>query len=73
MMKITGGLNDRPKDASLAHSDPALTNDSSRPVGATEEDALKVRSKLDRTGNEARKDDADDLAKQFARPKHENA
>jgi hypothetical protein len=73
MTKITTGLNDAPKEATIAQSGPGLPDDSSQPVEATEEVALRLRSRLEGTGQEDRKAEADDLAKQLARPKRGTA
>lgn len=55
MSKITDGLNDRPKDASIGQSGPGLPDDSSQPIEATDEEVARVREKLQ---NDAR--DVDD-------------
>lgn len=73
MSKITTGPNDAPKDATIAQSGPGLPDDSSQPVEATEEKALRIMAKLENTNDEERKDDARDLAAQLARPKHGTA
>lgn len=49
MSKITTGFNDRPKDSALAQSGPGLPDNSSMPMEATEEEALKIRAKLEGT------------------------
>ncbi|TAY29953.1 hypothetical protein ELH88_28365 (plasmid) [Rhizobium ruizarguesonis] len=69
MSDITTGVDDAPKDATIAQSRPGLPDHSSQPVEAT----LRIRAKLGSTDDEERKDDADDLAKQLARPKHGTA
>ncbi|MCO5730555.1 hypothetical protein [Rhizobium sp. SSA_523] len=46
MSKIADGLNDRPKDASIAQSGPGLPDDSSQPIEATDEEVERVRAKL---------------------------
>ncbi|NKQ83452.1 hypothetical protein [Rhizobium ruizarguesonis] len=68
MSKITTGVNDAPKDATIAQSGPGLPDDSSQPVEATEEEARLIRAKPGSEDDEERKDDADDLATQLARP-----
>ena len=72
MSKITTGLSDDPKDATIVQGGFNL-GDSSQPVEATEEEALRLRSRLVGTDQEDRKDEADDLVKQLARPKHGTA
>jgi hypothetical protein len=67
MTKFTDGLNDRLKDASIAQRGLGLPDDSSQPVEAREEEALRIRSKLKGVAGEERKDAADYLAKQLAR------
>jgi hypothetical protein len=73
MTKITTGPNDAPKDATIAQSGLGLPDDSSQPVEATEEEAHRIKAKLDNADDEERKDDARDLAAQLARPKHGTA
>lgn len=46
MSKITDGLNDRPKDASIAQKGPGLPDDSRQTVEATDEQVVRVRAKL---------------------------
>lgn len=46
MSEITDGLNDRPKDASIAQSGPGLPDDSSQPIEAADEEVARVRAKL---------------------------
>lgn len=46
MSEITDGLNDRPKDATIAQSGPGLPDDSSQPIKATDEEVERVRAKL---------------------------
>ena len=67
MSKITTGLNDRPVDASIAQSGPGLPDDSGMPVEATEEEALRIRAKLEGSNLDA---DGDALADQRSSPKH---
>jgi hypothetical protein len=62
MTKITTGFNDAPKEATIAQSGPCLPDDSSQPVEATEEEALRIQSKLEGTVQEDRNAEADDLA-----------
>lgn len=73
MSKITAGLNDAPKDATIAQSGPGLPDVSSQPIEAAEEEALRIRSKLEGAEQTDRKEDAGALAKEFARPKHGTA
>jgi len=47
MSKITDGLNDRPKDSTIAQSGPGLPDDSSQPIEATEEEAVRIRAKFE--------------------------
>ncbi|WP_149344635.1 hypothetical protein [Neorhizobium sp. P12A] len=46
MSKITNGLNDRPKDASIAPSGPGIPDDSGAAVDASEKEIERVRRKL---------------------------
>jgi hypothetical protein len=73
MTKIADGLNNAPKDSTIAQSGPGLPDDSSQPIEATEEEALRIPSKLEGTDQADRKDEADDLTRQLARPKHGTA
>lgn len=47
MSKITDGLNDRPKDSTIAQSGPGLPDDFSQPIEATEEEADRIRAKFE--------------------------
>ncbi|MDR9773421.1 hypothetical protein RJJ65_12250 [Rhizobium hidalgonense] len=47
MSKITDGLNDRPKDATIAQSGAGLPDDSSQPIEATDEEVERVRAKFE--------------------------
>ena len=60
MPKITDGLNDQPKDASIAQSGPGLPDDSSQPVEATDEEVERVRAKLEDNGREKVKREIDE-------------
>ena len=60
MTKITDGLNDRPKDASIAQSGPGLPDDSSQPLVATDEEVERVRAKLQDDGREKVKKEIDE-------------
>lgn len=60
MPKITDGLNDRPKDASIAQSGPGLPDDSSQPIKATDEEVERVRAKLEDNGREKVKREIDE-------------
>ena len=48
--KITTGLNDRPKDASIGQSAGGLPDDSGRPIEVDEKDVDAARQKV--AGNE---------------------
>jgi len=47
MSKITDGLNDWPKDSTIAQSGPGLPDDSSQPIEPTEEEADRIRAKFE--------------------------
>jgi hypothetical protein len=47
MSKITEGSNDRPKDSTIAQSGPGLPDDSSRPIETTDQEAERIRAKLE--------------------------
>jgi len=64
---------DAPKDAAIKQSSAGLLDDSGQPIGATEEEAPRIRAKLDRSDDEERKDDVRETAAQLARPKHGTA
>jgi hypothetical protein len=71
MIKTTSrGVHDRPNKSAFTQSGPGLPDDASQPVEATEEEALRIQSKLEGTD---KKDEANDLARQLARPKHGTA
>ena len=55
MSKITDGLNDRPKEASIARSGPGIPDETSQPIEATE----RVRAKLQDDGREKVKKEID--------------
>jgi hypothetical protein len=55
MSKITDGLNDRPKEATIAQSGPGIPDESSQPIEATE----RVRAKLQDDGREKVKKEID--------------
>ena len=63
MTKITDGLNDRPKDASIAQSGPGLPDDSSQPIEATNEEVERVSAKLQDDGREKVKKEIDEQVK----------
>ncbi|MBY2919143.1 hypothetical protein [Rhizobium leguminosarum] len=46
MSKITEGLNDRPKDSTIAQSGPGLPDDSGQPIEATDQEVERVREKF---------------------------
>ncbi|MBY2909873.1 hypothetical protein [Rhizobium leguminosarum] len=46
MSKITEGLNDRPKDSTIAQSGPGLPDDSGQPIEATDQKVERVREKF---------------------------
>ncbi|AVA23972.1 hypothetical protein [Rhizobium sp. NXC24] len=73
MNKFTEGLNDRPKSSTIAQSGAGLPEGSGQPVQATEEEALRIRAKLTKERDLDRRNDADDLVEQLARPKHGTA
>lgn len=61
MSKITGGLNDQPKDAAtIGQSGPGLPDDSSQPIEATDEEVARVRAKLQDDGREKVKKEIDE-------------
>ncbi|MDM9644823.1 hypothetical protein [Rhizobium sp. S163] len=60
MSKITDGVNDRPKDASIAQSGPGLPDDSSQPIEATDEEVERVRAKLQDDAREKVKKEIDE-------------
>lgn len=47
MAKITDGLNDRPREATVAQSGPGLPDDCSQPIEADEVEAEHIRAKLE--------------------------
>jgi hypothetical protein len=47
MSKITTGLNDRPKDATISQSGPGLPDDSGEPIETSNEEVERVRSKFE--------------------------
>ncbi len=55
MSKMTDGLNDRPKEATIAQSGPGIPDESSQPIEATE----RVRAKLQDDGREMVKKEID--------------
>ncbi|MFP3544401.1 hypothetical protein SB748_13085 [Rhizobium sp. SIMBA_035] len=71
MSKITTGPNDAPEDTTIVQSGPGLPDVSSHPIEASEEEALRIKAKLENI--DGREDDARDLAAQLARPKHGTA
>ncbi|MFP3547212.1 hypothetical protein SB748_27725 [Rhizobium sp. SIMBA_035] len=47
MPKITTGLNDRPKDATISQSGPGLPDDSGEPIETSDEEVERIRSKFE--------------------------
>ncbi|MEZ2224039.1 hypothetical protein [Rhizobium sp. RCC_161_2] len=44
--KLTAGLNDRPKNASIGHSADGFPDDSSRPVGVNDKTIVAAKRRL---------------------------
>ncbi|MBY5460822.1 hypothetical protein HFO89_31615 [Rhizobium leguminosarum] len=68
MSKITGGLNGRPKDSTIAQSGPGLPDDSGHPIEAT--DAKRVRAKFE---DDARKKVKAEISEQVEKPQRGTA
>jgi hypothetical protein len=64
--------NDVPTTASIDQPDLRPPEASSTPVDATEEEALRIRNKLEQE-HDPRSNEADDLAAALAGPKHGTA
>lgn len=47
MSKITTGLNDRPKDATISQSGPGLPDDSGEPIETSEEEVERIHCKFE--------------------------
>jgi hypothetical protein len=52
MSKITTGLNDRPRDSTIAQSGPGLPDDSGEPIEVTADDEEKIGRKLEELARE---------------------
>lgn len=70
MPKITDGLNDRPKDASIAQRGPGLPDDSSQPVESTDEEVERVRVKFE---DDARAKAKKEIDEQVEKPQRGSA
>ncbi|MBY3048694.1 hypothetical protein [Rhizobium laguerreae] len=70
MSKITDGLNDRPKDSTIAQSGPGLPDDSTQPIGATDQEVERVRAKFE---DDARKKVKVETDEQVEKPQHGTA
>ena len=49
--KLTEGLNDRPKDATIAQSGAGLPDDTSRPPEIDEDEASRIEQKIRQMGS----------------------
>jgi hypothetical protein len=47
MSKITTGLNDRAKDASISQSSPGIPDDAGEPIEVSDEEAERMRAKFE--------------------------
>jgi hypothetical protein len=65
MSKISTGLNDRPKDSTIAQSGPGLPDDSGTPIEVTDQDAEKLRQNLEDLTREKVKTE---IAEYFEKP-----
>jgi hypothetical protein len=68
--KITTGLNDRPRDSSIAQSGTGLPDDSSLPINVSDGDVERVREKL--AGN-GRTELREEIAEQIDKPQRGSA
>lgn len=58
--KITTGLNDRPKDDTIAQTGPGLPDDTSRPVEATDEQIKRAKESLSESPRQKLKREVDE-------------
>ncbi|MBY3321630.1 hypothetical protein [Rhizobium laguerreae] len=70
MSKITDGLNDRPRDSTIAQSSPGLPDDSGQPIEATDQEEERVRAKFE---GDARKKAKAEIDEQVEKPQRGTA
>ncbi|ACS59975.1 MULTISPECIES: hypothetical protein [Rhizobium] len=70
MSKTTNGLNDRPKDSTIAQSGPGLPDDSGQPIEATNQEVERVRAKFE---GDARKKLQAEIDEQVEKPQRGTA
>jgi hypothetical protein len=70
MSKFTTGMNDRPKDSTIAQSGPGLPDDSGAPIETSDEEVERVRSKFE---NDARATLEAEIEEQIEKPQRGSA
>ncbi|OWV65288.1 hypothetical protein ATY76_18685 [Rhizobium sp. R339] len=58
--KISTGMNDRPRDETIAESGPGIPDDSGRMVEVTDEEVQRIKSSLSRDRLDDLKDELDE-------------
>ncbi|MBB4482787.1 hypothetical protein [Rhizobium etli] len=69
MTKVTDGINQRPKDETIAQTGSGVPDGSGAPIDASDEEITGIRNKI----GAVEREEKEDLERQLARPKHGTA